>query len=138
MRFETLDKMAILKDEIEDAGINVEMFSISQGQGGDTPLVEALHEEDTLWKRSLSLSVVVCSSAAMRWVRLQLSFAQSPLKKETLVSINDVKILGRSSGNGFRISRIDRTLSSDPKKWAMTSRAYLRKAGGEDNGEASR
>ncbi|MGD0175515.1 MAG: hypothetical protein ABSC50_01670 [Candidatus Bathyarchaeia archaeon] len=32
MRFETLDKMAILKDEIEDAGINVEMFSIPKAK----------------------------------------------------------------------------------------------------------
>ena len=44
----------------------------------------------------------------------------------------------RTAPHNAAISKIDRTPSSDPKKWAMTWRAYLRKAGSEDNGEASR
>jgi glycine dehydrogenase subunit 2 len=46
------------------------------------------------------------------------------------------EIIKTAPRNGA-ISKIDRTPSSDPKKWAMTWRAYLRKVGSEGNREAS-
>jgi len=44
----------------------------------------------------------------------------------------------KTAPHNAAISKIDRTPSSDPKKWAMTWRAYLKKTGGENHGEASR
>jgi glycine dehydrogenase subunit 2 len=44
----------------------------------------------------------------------------------------------KTAPHNAAISRIDRTPSSDPKKWAMTWRAYLKKAGSDSDGKAAR
>jgi len=38
----------------------------------------------------------------------------------------------KTAPHNAAISKIDRTPSSDPKKWAMTWRAYLKKIGGDE------
>jgi len=44
----------------------------------------------------------------------------------------------KTAPHNATISKIDRTPSSDPKKWAMTWRAYVKKRSGENHEEANR